>query len=255
MTKVQDQGWVALGASLETLSAPYNPFDKSGDPDDPARYLARPGVDFLRPWLAVSNGFAFQWPLGLEGYNLTIDPTLGIHKFIGDNAVVVDVLHAGEEHFTMSGTFPGSSASDLIQALRDVVYQSAPDDFGKILYIPSIFTFAQRVHVNHAEFNRDAGTFGDDASYSIEFVRIGTTKEVTGNIAPVTTSAPKGKGARNVKTTSTYNTLRKVAAWKLGSALNWRSIYNLNELYFTKKHIPLSQAQGFRLPIGTTLYF
>lgn len=254
-TKTLDQGFVSFGAKLETKSAPFNPFDGTGDPEDSARYVQQPGVDFLRPWLAIQNGPAFQWPLGLEGYTLVIDPLLGIHKFIGDNAVTIDVLHAGEEHFTMTGNFPGDTASDLIQALRDLVYQVAPDDQGKILYIPSIFTYAQRVHINHAEFSRSDGAFGNDATYSIEFVRIGTTNTKTEDIAPVADTSSKGKSARSIKTTATYNTLRRIASWKLKTADKWRVVYNLNESYFTKHNIPLAKAPDYRLPIGTVLHY
>jgi hypothetical protein len=52
-----------------------------------------------------------------------------------------------------------------------------------------------------------------------------------------------------------HNTLRRVAAWKLGSSDQWRSIYNLNESWFNSRNIAISQAPDYRLPAGTKLYF
>src|SRR6267142_156717 len=97
-----DQGFGTIGAKLKTAAGPYNRFGSqgpTGDFNDTAHFVLSPGTDFLRPWLAIRNGPAFQWPLGLEGFQMTVDPQLGIHKYIGDNAVTVDVIHAGEEHF------------------------------------------------------------------------------------------------------------------------------------------------------------
>lgn len=258
-----DQGFRAYKAKLETTVAPFDPFAATnsplrGDPDDPASYVQRPGVDFFRPWLAIRGGVAFQWPLGLEGYSLTIDPTLGIHKFIGDNKVVVDVLHAGEEHFTMTGNFPGNSAPKLIQALRDVVYRKTGEE-GKILCIPEIMTHAQRVHVFHADFDRDPTARGRDATYSIEFVRLGTvggTINTTIDPPPLpVTVQHQGKNALSVRVDAKHNSLRKIAAWKLGAASKWKSVYRANEQFFIKNNIAISKAPDYRLPLGMTVYY
>jgi hypothetical protein len=253
-----DQGFRRYNSQLETVSAPFDPHTGIGDEDDPARYVARPGVDFFRPWLAIRNGAAFQWPLGMEGYSLVIDPTLGLHKYIGDNKVVVDVIHAGEEHLTLSGSFPGNSAPDLIQALRDVVYQDAPDE-GKILYVPEIMAHAQRVQIVHAEFSRGADARGRDADYSIEFIRLDTADQIVDPAANPTLNTPakpnRGKSARAISADSGHNTLRKIAAWKLGSSSQWQAIYRLNDKWFTSRNIQMSKAPDFRIPNGTTVYY
>lgn len=253
-----DQGFRAYNAKLETTRAPYDPVSGLGDKNDPTSYVARPGVDFFRPWIAIRNGMAFQWPLGLQGYSLTIDPTLGIHKFIGDNKVTVDVLHAGEEHFVMSGEFPGNSAPYLIAALRDVVYRDGGEE-GKILCIPEIMSHAQRVQVIHFEADRDAADRGRDATYSIELVRIG----IVGPVVNTTVASPeaqpaattKGKSTQSIHVDAKHNTLRKIAAWKLGDANNWRQVYNDNENFFVKNNIPLSQAPSHKLNVGVLIYF
>lgn len=253
-----DQGFRRYKATLETTAGPFNPFSGSGSPKDDAQYILEPGVAFFRPWIAVRNGPAFQWPLGIEGFNLSIDPTLGIHKFIGDNKVAVDVIHAGEEHFTLNGSFPGDSAPRLIQALRDVVYHGAGEE-GKIMYIPEILTHAQRVQVVRAEFTRDQDGRGRDHSYSLEVVRIGMADK-----NPVITTQPsptnprvgaKGKSSQSINVDSKHNTLRKIAAWKLGSSDRWRTVYDANSKFFIKKSIHLAKAPDYRLPLGMKVYY
>lgn len=253
-----DQGFRDFGAKLETTSAPYDPFSKRGDPDDPARYVLRPGVNFMRPWLAIRNGPAFQWPLGMEGVTLSVQPTLGIHKSVGDNVVDVDVIHAGEEHFTLTGNFPGDSSPDLIAALRDVVYQGASRE-GKLLWLPELVTYVQRVQIVSLEATRDQEARGRDMSYSIEFVRMGIASvqfdPSPAAPTPQPTHPPKGKSTRSVKVDAKHNTLRKIAAWKLGSATKWRTVYNANQSWFVKRNIQLAKAPDYRLPVGTLIHF
>lgn len=258
MTKALDQGFKDIKAKLETTSAPYDPFLERGDADDPAQYVAQPGVNFLRPWIAIRNGPAFQWPLGMEGVTVQVDPTLGIHKYIGGNAVTVDVIHAGEEHFTMTGNFPGNSAPDLVRALRDIVYQGSPSE-GKILWLPEIVTYAQRVQIASFSAARTEDARGRDMTYSIEFVRLGMLKTSKArNIVPAVTNPthpPKAPSTRNVHVDSKHNTLRKIARWKLGSATKWRTIYNKNRDYFVKHKVPLAKAPDYRIPNGTYIHY
>jgi hypothetical protein len=258
MAKTIDQTFKSLNAKLETTAAPYNPFVKSGNPNDPAAYLVQPGVNFVRPWLAIRNGPAFQWPLGLEGYSLTVDPLLALHKFIGDNAVTVDVLHAGEENFTMSGNFPGNSAPALIRALRDLVYQGAPAE-GKILYVPEIMSHAQRVQVVHFESTRQDTDRGRDAAYSIQFVRLGTLNAISSMAMPVIPLPQKTTGKQTVSTRSVtvdaqHNTARKIAKWKLGDTTRWRTIYDANESWYTGHSVPLTKVPDYRLPTGLKVH-
>jgi hypothetical protein len=257
-----DQGFrdKAFKAQLVTTKGPYNEFPNvpTGSKKDSAHYIVEPGVNFMRPWLAVRNGPAFQWPLGLEGFTLAIDATLGIHKYIGDNQVTVDVIHAGEERFTLTGNFPGNSAPDLTAALRTVVYHDSGRD-GKVLWLPEIVTYAQLVQVAHFEAVRAEEGRGRDMTYTIEFVKIGKT-DFASNPNPVLTKPqptrpPKGTSPAWFKVNGKYNTLRKIAKWKYGSASKWRAIYNLNSKWFIKRNIKLAKAPDYHIPIGTRIYF
>lgn len=255
--KTLDQTFTSLKSKLETTAAPYDPFGKTGDPNDPAQYIKQPGVEFLRPWLAIRNGPAFQWPLGLEGYTLEITPELGIHKFIGDNAVTVDVIHAGEEHFTMNGSFPGNSAPLLMQALRDLVYQGAPAE-GKILYIPEIMTHAQRVQVVSFSGSRTPDDRGRDAQYTIEFVRLGVAAGIKSTQKPIVvvpSTSTTSASVHSIHVDAKHNSLRKIATWKFGDASEWRTIYNKNQKFFVKNNIPLAKAPDHRINVGVLIYF
>lgn len=258
MTRTLDQTFVGLHAKLETTAAPYDPKAKTGDPKDSAAYLLTPGVNFIRPWLAIRNGPAFQWPLGLEGYTMAIDPLLGIHKFIGDNAVTVDVLHAGEEHFTMTGSFPGNSAPALIRALRDLVYQGAPAE-GKILFVPEIMSHAQRVQIVHFESSRQETDRGRDTAYSIEFVRLGVLNAISSMTTPIIpvplkTTGKTTKSTRSVTVDAAHNTIRKIAKWKLGDQNSWLTVYNANNKYFENNKIPFVKSPDHRLPTGMKVF-
>lgn len=242
------------------LAAPYNPFSGRGNKEDSAYYVLEPGEQFLRPWIRVPGGSAFVWPLGIEGFNLGIDPTLGVHKYIGDNAVEVEVVHLGEERIRLSGSFPGDTSVSNFRALRDVVYQQTPK-LGKILYVPIILSHAQRVVVAHAEFDRPDGEIGAmDLSYSIEFARIGiagkeNTPPLEDPVAQPTPAGNRGSGKHTFVVNARYNTLRKVAAFKLGSANRWRDIYSKNEKWFTSRSIPAHRVPDYRLPIGVKLSY
>ena len=252
-----DQGFKAFGARLATTAGPFDPSTGHGLDTDSARYSARPGIDFFRPWLAIRNGLAYQWPLGVEGFELTTDPVLGVHRFIGDNAVSVDVLHTGEERIVLTGNFPGDTSPAQIQMLREVVRRKAPA--GKILFIPEIMTHAQNVQVGPSKFSRPEDGYGRDFRYSIEFLIQGLAgKTGAPQFQPdeiVTNAAAKGKAPRTLKVDSKRNTLRKIAAWKLGSGAKWRQVFNLNELWFVSRSVPLAKAPDYRIPVGTVIYF
>lgn len=255
-----DQGYKGYGAQLVTTDAPYDPATRAGDPDDPVQYVGRPGFDFLRPWLAIRNGVAFQWPLGLQGFNLNVTPLLGRHQFIGGRDVVLEVIHAGEDVLTMNGSFPGKSSAALIQALYQVVKADAGAE-GKILYIPGVFRHARRAHVSASSFTRDDdGESGWDCKYSVDFELLGpdspSSKPSTFQNDPVISSAaPKGKSARVFKVDAKTNTLRKIARLKYKDSTKWRQLFTLNESYFTNHSVPTQTVPDYRLPIGTPIEY
>ena len=237
---------------------PRDPFAGTGDADDSVVFIQPPGVTFYRPWLSIPNGPSFIWPIGLEGFRIAINPTLGIHRYIGGNAVTVNVIHKGEEVISMSGNFPGLSGVDAMQQLRDVVMADTPVG-GKILYLPGVLPYAQRVVVGPVSFDHDENDRGSDITYTIDFERIGIQQKYpTPKLAqPGSQPHPAGKGgtARVFVVTSTVNTLRKIAQKKLGSASKWESIYNKNIKLFNRLKIPKHDAPTKRLKIGTRIYW
>lgn len=255
------------------VDGPFNPFadeknhEVRGDPDDSVVYLSEPGVNFYRPWISVPNGRAFVWPLGVEGFSLSIDPSLGVHKYVGDNAVKVDVIHKGEERLTLNGSFPGKSSIGAFRALRDIVYADTPER-GKVLYVPHLFTYTQRVVIGATRFDRGDTDRGTDLTYSIECIRLGpgtkTHEDALIDVEPIPGQTDKtsganggsGKGAHRVFTVNgTYDTLRKIAAHKLGKANKWRTLYNKNSRYFIMHSVPAHLAPDHHIALGTKIYY
>lgn len=230
-----------------------------GRSGDTAQYLIDPQF-FTRPWISVVGGPAFVWPGGIEGFEISVDPTLGIHKYIGDNAVEVDVVHKGQENVILSGTFPGSISAKAMQVLRDIVYQNTPEG-GKLLFLPHMLPAIQRVAVANARFSHSEGDMTQDISYSIEFVRIGITNKRPGLPAPFkpvpnpSSGVARGKAKRIFTVTATVNTLRKIAKFKLGDTGRWYHLYGANAKWFKDHNIRQDQAPDRRLPVGTKLHY
>src|SRR5215510_358905 len=59
-----------------------------------------------RPYLQ-SGDKVFAWPVGVEGLRRSGTASLGIHRYLGENSVDVQVLHKDEARIEMTGTFPG----------------------------------------------------------------------------------------------------------------------------------------------------
>lgn len=237
---------------------PYDQWASRGDENDSAYYIRRPGEAFLRPWLAVPGGIAFLWPLGIEGFTLSIDPTLGIHKYIGDNKVKVDVVHKGEERIGMTGSFPGMTGPDAMQALYNVVYADTPPG-GKLLYVPFALDYTRRVTVVRANFAHGEDAHGTDLTYDIEFVitdlgpKVGDQIVTDSDVLQQGTSiGDQGTTQNRFTVTSKYNTLRKIATFK---KVAWDAIYNKNVAYFQKIAIPKYKAPDYRLKAGVKLYY
>ena len=120
---------------------------------------------------------------------------------------------------------------------------------------------AQLVSVVRAQFDRTADQRGTDMSYTIEFVRMGIAAVNPGaNIPEPNPNDGRGgnkggKGARSLKVDAKHNSLRKIAAWKLGNADKWRTLYNKNKTYFNKHRIIMSKVPDYRLPLGTKVYY
>lgn len=237
---------------------PYDPFKGTGDSKDTVAYIQPPGIEFYRPWLAIPNGAAFIWPLGLEGFGISVEPTLGIHKYYGDNKVVVNVIHRGEEHITMSGNLLGKSAVDSLRQLRDVAYAVQPVG-GKILYLPGVLNYAQRVAVVRLSFDRTEDARGEDITYTMDLVRTGIENKFTDPDLAVPTTQPstgtQKASSRVFVVTSSVNTLRKIALKKLGNASKWDDIYKKNKTIFARLKVPAHSVPTYKLKVGTKVYY
>jgi hypothetical protein len=241
----------------DTLTQPTKPV---GDKRDSAVYMAKPGVEFYRPWISNPNGRSFVWPGGVEGFTCRIDPNLGIYRFLGGNAVAVDVTHRGQETITLGGVFPGYSSVDAFLTLRDLVYEELPDH-GFILYVPHLFTHTQRVFVQHASFDHPSAERTRDLTYSIDFIKVATGSIVKDPRIPTMIPnpghhlSPRGKPARVFVANAKINTLRKVARAKLKNAKRWDELYRKNEKFFKKNHVAMHKVPDYRLPQGTKIRF
>jgi ABC-type nitrate/sulfonate/bicarbonate transport system substrate-binding protein len=75
-------------------------------------------------------------------------------------------------------------------------------------------------------------------------------------------AARKGEGltlvppkSQFVSVDKTHNTLRAIAAWKLGDASKWKAVYGLNSTFFIAHHVPRSKLSTYKLPVGLKLAY
>ena len=239
--------------------------DNSNVKGDSARYILTPDDEFARPWLGIPGkpGVCFVWPLGTEGFTVAIDPALGIHKYLGDNQVDVQVVHVGQENITLTGTFPGQGSNENMNALRDICLRQSPER-GKVLHLPLVLPKYQYVIVEHAEFDHAEGDMYQDIHYSISFIKVGTGKKASTKPPSVAKQNPstvvkkkqaKGNSTHFFRVTGTVNTLRKIAKY-LGRGDNgWKELFDKNKAYFIKNGIATHLVPDKVLPIGMKVFY
>lgn len=76
-----------------------------------------------------------------------------------------------------------------------------------------------------------------------------TFQQAVSRIQPTLTKTSVKKTVL-VKATSKYNTLRKIAQWKLKKASKWTLLYAENARWFKSHHISKAKAANYRLPRG-----
>lgn len=234
--------------------------------DDPAAYIVNYD-DFPHPSLGVPGGPEFEWPLGTEGFRLTGNAALAIHRYIGDDEAVVQVTHRSETRIEMSGAFPGKTGVFHMRALRDVVEYPSPPE-GKILTLPGVNLKQWNVFAENWDFGHEEQDFTDTISYSVTFVKVSTGKaipkvridEPDPNPGVVRTRPnPKGKPGRYYKVQSGARSLRAISAIVYGDARYWETLYNLNRLSQNAGRVFASL--GFHkvhmapLPLGLRIYY
>lgn len=225
-------------------------------PDHMLRHRERPSLQ--------AGGLTFIWPVGPEGFRTTGSAQLGIHHYIGDNAVEVQVVHLDENRIEMSGTFPGLTAVQNMIELRQVLMGKTPKPEGKILMMPGVFNQVQYVVVENYEFTHAEDDRTHSIQYSISFIRTGVGRRVQDpkGTAPPTQplKGAKGRGAsaRYVTTKDGVRTLRAIAKVAYKNSNYWGRVYGHNKntviKAYQKKHkttIPMHRMPTFRWPIGT----
>lgn len=240
---------------------------KRGDSSDPdeSHYILIPDREFNRPWLASpqgNSGIAYVWPLGVEGFSFASNADAGIHHYIGDNDVDVDVVYPDESHIVLTGIFPGDTSTLQKQALRNVVLHQA-DTPGKILGLPGIEEQILYVSVINHSFSHDQGDYSKIIAYSIEFIKIGVGGRLGSTIKqlpkpnPTTGASDRGKSQKRATVKGGKQTLRGVSKKVYGSSRgsSVRKLQQANSVTLNKSGIPSYKTPYTKVPIGTTLKF
>lgn len=246
---------------------------------DPARYLVNPGkvtignkhkpspgnLYHARPYI-VSGSNIFVFPVGVEGFTRSGQAQLGLHHYIGGNAVDGVTVHYEEARIELTGTFPGITAQD---AMVDCIglLRSQPPDPGLVLYAPGVFEREQYCLPENWNFTHDPDDRTHSISYTISLVRIGEGRAVAdphGKPAPKNPTIkvrPKGKPARIFTVKDGVRTFRAIAKKVYGNQNKWHQLVELNrgELANWQRSTAINKAHGlptfqlptFRWPVGT----
>jgi hypothetical protein len=229
---------------------------------DPARYLV-PDSELYHPRPSIQAGDdVFVWPVGTEGFRLTGNATLGIHHYIGDDDVDVQVMHRSERRIELSGAFPGRTSAANREALETVLRKPVSDP-GKILYLPGILERVQYVELDNYEFSHDAEDRTHSIEYSVTLVRMGTGRRIAdphGKPAPPNPGQKhvgKGKKHKYVIVKAGLRTFRQIAKKVYGNPEKWPLLMAVNMSYYGNKlaRLPNHQVPTYRWPLGTHIYF
>lgn len=229
--------------------------------EDPTKLLV--GVQrFLRPSLSIpKSNVKFEWPLGLEGISVRGASGLSEHRYLGDNALVVQIVHRDARRLELTGEFGGKTGSDNMRELLAVITAQVPLGYW-ILKLP-YDTVAKEYYVvvENYDFTHRAEDRNDSWEYSVNFIftGVGAKLKVPKKTAPpnnpISSKKPKGKSNRVFTTKSGANTLRAIAKLVYGNANRWKEIYVKNQLKLSTLNVPLVQMQYKRLPYGWKLNY
>lgn len=248
-----------------------------GTGQDPAKYLVNPGsvsapgkhsagqLRHARPYL-VSGNKIFIFPVGVEGFTRSGQSQLGLHHYIGGNAVDGVTIHFEEARIELTGMFPGISAQDAMVECINIL-RSQPREPGLVLYAPGVFEREQYVLPETWNFTHPEDDRTHSISYTISLVRIGeggTAKDKKG-IPPTPNPTtrkikPRGKPSRIFTAKDGARTFRAISKIVYGNQNRWDRLVSLNQGQLNnwkKNHpaIPNHQLPTFRWPIGTKFRF
>lgn len=224
-----------------------------------ARFVVRQ-AEFNRPVLSIPNGDEFIWPLGIEGFTLSGSAALGIHKYLGDNNVVVQVTHRSESRIQLDGAFPGATSHYHMDALLRVLEGEAPFDI-KILSLPGLMPSQQRVTAESWNFSHTRDNQLDDIEYQISLVKQGVGSSIEDNItiqpeiSSVVFGPNRGKSGRYFTTSDNARTLRRIAQIVYGDHNLWESLFSLNQDVLQLMAIPFHEMPTAPLPIGIRISY
>jgi hypothetical protein len=229
---------------------------------DTARYLV-PDSELYhkRPYLQAGDD-VFVWPVGTEGFRISGNSTLGIHHYIGDDDVDIQVLHRSERRIELSGTFPGRTSGQNKESLEAVLRKPVSDP-GKILFLPGILERVQYVEMENYEFSHDADDRTHSIDYTVTFIRMGTGRRVAdpkGKPAPPNPGRKKrarGKKNKYIIVKAGLRTFRQIAKKVYGSAEKWPVLLNKNMAHYGDilGSMPKHQVPTYRWPLGTKIYY
>lgn len=232
---------------------------------DTARYLVNPGDNtdagslvHIRPYL--DNGQTiFIFPVGVEEFRASGDTQLGLHHYIGDNAVDGVVLHWEEGRITLAGTFPGITSHTNMVELRNILRTPPKQDKGLTLYANGVFENEQYVLPESWEFSHDRDDRSHSIDYTITLVRTGDSKRLADKPGdppppnPSHSTTPLGAPSRIFTIKSGARTLQAMSTI---TYVPLNIIVNLNQGQLNKwqkSHPKVSNVQlpFYRWPIGT----
>lgn len=233
-----------------------------GRTEDTAKYVVERSR-FQRPTLSIPNGPSFEWPNGVEGIRIAGQIGNARHKYIGDNADVVQVMHRDSRTIEMSGQFSGVTGSENIRDLLAVVTAVSGTGYW-LLKLPAgvLPTKEQQVNIEAYDFDHPQDDRMDSWDYTITFILIGVGKKlkskkvIASPTNPITkTGKDKGTGQRIFTIHAGARTLRAVAKLVYGNPERWREIYDKNTKVLNSLGIPFNILPTKILPLGLKLHY
>jgi hypothetical protein len=180
----------------------------------------------------------------VEGFRRSATSQLGLHHYIGDNAVDGITVHYEEARIELSGTFPGITSQDNMVACFNIL-RTPPQDPGLILCAPGVFDNEAYVLPESWDFTHDAEDRTHSIDYSITLVRIGDGRKL---------KDPHGGAIRDVFTVKdNARTFRAIAKAVYKDPDRWNEILRLNGNTVGSwwSSIPAYQLPTYRWPVGT----
>lgn len=241
---------------------------------DTAKFLIGPGtirgpgdatpgqLMHIRPY--ITNGTRlFGFPVGPEGFRVSGNASVGLHRFIGGQKAAGNTIHFGEERVELTGIFPGITSVEHMHNCREILRSKQTS--GIYLWAPGVLD-RMRVLPENWDFGHDADDKTHSITYTISFVILDETRNVKdphGKPPPeYGHKKPKGKPHKIFVVKSGARTFRAIAKLKYKKA-DKKSIQKLIQLNqgllnkWKKKHpkIPTHKLPDFRWPVGTKVQY